>query len=180
MTAKEQPSIFLKQHILTVESKLATLEDNYLYWRLIGLGVTLHNGVIGTLPDTDLMLTPYGITGTLKQVPVQDLSEIVGQYLAYLHSLDNQLIEWAVELDARREDYANAVFREQLVPGGQLWWRNRNGIWGISIKHYEDGVLDFVVTDPPTQEHYTQGLRYLHLYLTKEEALNPELEGYNV
>lgn len=180
------PSEFLKQHIGTVEIWIETAVNTEQAQKLIDLGCEIYNGVIVTDAKTQIQFTPTGVLGTLNVVmenaDIIRLSTIFNAYLTYLTylaSLDIEMITHAQELDQRKEDLRYALIREQIYPGGELWWRNSNGVWHIRVLKLTEKNIEYqVLNSVDKNEKGVSVLRNMHLFLTQEEATDFTNEGH--
>lgn len=174
-------SIFLKQHIGQVEQWISEQCIHESYHTLVGLGVELRDGVYGYWCDVEL--SPSGVSCNLEHMSkvldnYDQLTQIITAYLAYLHDLDSTMIQQASELDKRRTEYDYACVREELIPGGNLWLRTRQGVKHIVIQSLDNtGKVTFSEKDSP--ELQVAHITSLQLFSNKEDALNPMKEGYN-
>lgn len=180
------PSEFLKQHIGTVEMWIEQYCQGPHIEALILLGCDVTNGVIVHHKDLGLELTPRGLSVDLSNSETAERSlEILREYICHLQKLDPTMVNHAHELDQKREEFNLACIREQIYPGGSLWWRNANGVWHIKIMSVHgtsqsNTKIHFQILNSINNEVGDQRLRFMNLFLTEKEACDPTREGYHV
>lgn len=183
-----QPSIFIKQHIGTVEAWLEELASRPEYIEMLNTTFVPENGVIWKDTATGIQLTPSGVVGDLsvENVTPEQAAEVAKcfmQYTKLLSTCDPQFVKAAAKLDESKEMLEQALVREELYPGGTLWLRNFNGIWKIrvlALTEPSDVVMDYEIIDPPTKETGGGKLRFMHLFSSKSLASDMTREGkYN-
>lgn len=172
-------SLLLEQHIGTIQVWIEELTDNPFYTKLRGRGCHIHNGVIVTHPDYDIRLTPFGLKSDLRRVRWRSgLIWILYDYLRLINSQPENMVQHAYELDDRIAELEYLLVREQFYPGGQLWWRNANGVWEIEITQvtgYVNPRLDFKID--ATKTTHTCHANRMSLFSNKALALDPRKEG---
>lgn len=176
------PSLFLKQHIGEVESRLSIIYDNPHYIRLIDYGCRITDGVRVYDPTTKLTFAPSGVTGNLIACGVLiRVVMLTYTYLRYLQSIPADLVHHADTLEEYRDRLEAALVKEQFTEGGQLWWRSTYGIHRIRItkvERFHNPKLTFIDLDSPQQEEHTALACNLSLFYRREFAIDPTKEGH--
>lgn len=179
-----QISVFLQQHIGFIEEWIDSLCFYPTYHKLTDLGGKIIDGVYVDFSELGLQLKPTSIQGNFTELSktIQDvslISERVTAYVEYLRELDSAMIQQAASLQERREELEYALVKEELVPGGKLWWRTREGVKHICITNLDiSGKVTFEIMGEETTQ--TMVCTSMPLFSRKEDALNPTKEGYRV
>lgn len=181
------PSEFLKQHIGTVEQWISESVDNPILKHILSQDCTVIDGVLVTDSLTGLTFTPSGVSGELytagrfNEVNASRIGSIFTMYLEYLSELNPIMVIHAAELQTRRSELKYAMVKEQVYPGGTIWWRNANGIWHLEIKALTKTHMKYRVLNSPNGEEFGSALlRNMRLFVTQEEAQDLRNEGHYV
>lgn len=180
-------SHMLKQHIAEVEQWITkTVVPKTEYTELVDLGCIAKDGVLFRDTTLGVLLTPEALSGNFSNLLEEHTSrlfKILTAYFALLRDLDPEMVRYAVELDDRRGEYEVAAINEILDNKGILWLRDREGVSKIQTIRVQDKMnfrkLEYYDLSTFGKERKIRSLRFVRLFLTREDAYNPLKEGFH-
>jgi len=170
----ELPSILLQQHIGTVELWVDKLKLTAPAKELVELGGRFEEGLTVFISSIPLRLTLHGV-----EIRWEDLLSSEGDlaikaislYAELIRGKDPEMLKHVEELPRRKASLKQSLIEEQACVGGQLWYRDMNGVWQIEFVSFVGNRAIFKVLNNINRQGGSAVLSRMRLYLTMEEAI---------
>lgn len=181
-------SHLLAQHIGELEEWISTVVvTNPCYKELTSLNCVLTDGVLLYDKESGVTFTPDSMSAHFVDTTDDDAERILRiarVYMEMLRVLDSTMVQYAAELEDRRQDWTLASARETLYSHGSLWMRHGRQVTKVKVVSISGKGSGTTVayTDLMTLNTTvkTISLRYAEFFIRREDAYNPNKEGYHV